>query len=166
RQDYRWINDIAYVDSKDAQHTVAVLECLENKPAADGPSQTTRFKWITNFTVKSTQVIALANEGGRIRWKIENEGFNVQKNGGYGLEHAYTRDATASKVFYLLLQMAHLLAQLIEKGSLFRKAFPAGVGSAQNIARRLLEAWRNCRLTDVQLQHLLAARVQIRFEPP
>ncbi|MEA3340830.1 MAG: transposase family protein, partial [Chloroflexota bacterium] len=53
RQDYRWINDIAYVDSKDAQHTVAVLECLENKPAADGPSQTTRFKWITNFTVKS-----------------------------------------------------------------------------------------------------------------
>ena len=166
QQDYRWSNDILYLDSVGAEHTVAVLECLENKPAADGPGKTTRFKWITNFTVKRNQVIALANEGGRIRWKIENEGFNVQKNGGYGLEHAYTRDAIASKVFYFLLQIAHLLAQLIEKGSLFRQAFPAGVGSAKNIAWRLLEAWRNCRLTDAQVQHLLAVRVQIRFEPP
>ena len=78
--------------------------------------------------------------GGRLRWKIENEGFNVQKNGGYGLEHAYTRNATASKVFYYLLQVAHIIAQLIEHGSLFRKAFPSGVGSAKNIALRLLEA--------------------------
>lgn len=166
RQDYRWSNDISYVDSKGTAHTVAVLKCLENKPAADGARKTTRFKWITNFTVKSNQVRALANEGGRIRWKIENEGFNVQKNGGYGLEHAYTRDATASKIFYYLLQIAHILAQLIEHGSLFRKAFPAGVGSAKNIAGRLLEAWRNCRLTDKQLHHMLTVRVQIRFQPP
>ena len=49
----------------------------------------------------------------------------MQKNGGYALEHAYMTHPTASKVFYLLLQMAHLIAQLIEKGSLFRQAFPA-----------------------------------------
>jgi hypothetical protein len=88
----------------------------------------------------------LANEGGRLRWKIENEGFNVQKNGGYALEHAFTKNPTASKVFYYLLQVAHTIFQLVEKGSLFRQAFPAGVGSAQNIAFRLLEAWRNLRL--------------------
>ena len=104
--------------------------------------------------------------GGRLRWKIENEGFNVQKNGGYGLEHAYTRNATASKVFYYLLQVAHLIAQLIERGSLFHKAFPSGVGSAKNIALRLLEAWRIFRLSDQQLHHMLSVRVQIRFKPP
>ncbi len=80
------------------------------------------------------KVVALANEGGRLRWKIENEGFNVQKNGGYALEHVYGQDATAGKVFYLLLQVAHLLSHLIEHGSLFRKSFPKGVGSAKNIA--------------------------------
>ncbi len=166
QQDFRWMNDISYVDSDDREHTIAVLECLETRPDADGNSKTTRFKWITNFNVKRNNVITLANEGGRLRWKIENEGFNVQKNGGYGLEHAYTRNATASKVFYYLLQIAHIIAQLIEHGSLFRKAFPSGVGSAKNIAFRLLEAWRNFRLTDEQLHHMLSVHVQIRFKPP
>ena len=108
-------------------------------------------------------VIALANQGGRLRWKIENEGFNVQKNGGYALEHPYSQAAVAAKVFYLLLQIAHLLCQLVEQGSLFRKAFPAGVGSAKNLAFRLLEAWRNLRLRAGELPQLFAARLQIRF---
>ena len=107
--------------------------------------------------------IALANEGGRIRWKIENEGFNVQKNGGYDLEHAYTTDPVASKIFYYLLQIAHLITQLIEKGSLFRQAFPTGVGSAKNIAFRLLEGWRSLRVSANRIQHALDARLQIRF---
>jgi len=75
-------------------------------------------------------------------------------------------DPIASKVFYFLLQIAHLLAQLIEKGSLFRQAFPAGVGSAKNIAFRLLEAWRNLRLSANRTQEMLDARLQIRFAPP
>jgi hypothetical protein len=171
QQDYRWVNDITYVDSKNHTHTVGVLECQESKPGTDGQLQTTRFKWITNFTLRShgnqkCQVIAVANDGGRIRWKIENEGFNVQKNGGFNLEHAYTRDPVASKIFYFLLQIAHLLAQLMEKGSLFRQAFPAGVGSAKNLAFRLLEAWRNRPLSAAQIQELLHHRRQIRFAPP
>jgi len=166
QQDYSWINDIDYVDSEKKEHTLSVLQCLESKLNSQGERETTRFKWITNFTVKAKQVITLANEGGRIRWKIENEGFNVQKNGGFDLEHAYTTNSVASKVFYFLLQIAHLIAQLIEKGSLFRKAFPAGVGSAKNIAFRLLEAWRNLRLSANQIQKMLDARCQIRFAPP
>ena len=166
QQGFHWMNDIAYVDSEKREHTVAVIVCLETRPDADGNLRTTRFKWITNFDVKRNTVITLANEGGRLRWKIENEGFNVQKNGGYELEHAYTRNATASKIFYYLLQVAHIIAQLIEHGSLFRKAFPSGVGSAKNIAFRLLEAWRNFRLTDEQLRHILSMRIQIRFHPP
>jgi len=166
KQDFRWVNDIAYVDSDKTEHTLSVIECLESKPDPDGRYKTTRFKWITNFTVKPNRVIALANQGGRLRWKIENEGFNVQKNGGFELEHAYTQDPTASKVFYFLLQIAHTLAQLIDKGSLFRQAFPAGVGSAKNIAFRLLEAWRNLRVTADQLRQTLDVRVQIRFAPP
>jgi hypothetical protein len=168
RQEYRWINDIAYTDSEKKKHTVGVLECVESGPDPKEPSQTktTRFRWITNFTLKDKHVIELANQGGRIRWKIENEGFNVQKNGGFDLEHAYTTDPVASKVFYFLLQIAHLLTQLIEKGSLFRQAFPAGVGSAKNIAFRLLEAWRNLRLSAHRIQEMRDARLQIRFAPP
>jgi len=165
RQDFRWMNDISYVDSEKREHIISVIECLETRPDSKGTRKTTRFKWITNFKVKPNNVITLANEGGRLRWKIENEGFNVQKNGGYALEHAYTKNATAGKVFYYLLQVAYTIFQLVEKGSLFRKAFPAGVGSAKNIAFRLLEAWRNLRLRPEQIRRMLSApRVQIRLD--
>jgi hypothetical protein len=166
KQDYRWINDISYVDSENNEHTVGVLECLEERIDTDGTPKITRFRWITNFNLKINRVIALADRGGRIRWKIENEGFNVQKNGGYNLEHAYTTDPVASKVFYFFLQMAHLIAQLTEKGSLLRRAFPGGVGSAKNIAFRLLEAWRNLRVSADRMKQLLEVRRQIRFAPP
>lgn len=166
KQDFHWVTEIAYVDTEKVEHAVAVIECLETKPDARKILDTTRFKWVTNFNVTATKVIALANQGGRPRWKIENEGFNVQKNGGYALEHRFSEEPTAGKIFYLLLQIAHLLAQLIERGSLFRRAFPNGVGSAKNIALRLLEVWRNLRLDPALLQQMLNARVRVRFVPP
>lgn len=162
-QAFRWMNDLSYIDTERQAHTLAVIECLETEEI-DGQSHTTRFQWVSNFKVTAKQVIPLANQGGRLRWKIENEGFNVQKCGGYALEHAYTQNPTAAKIFYFLLQMAHLLSQLMAHGSLFRQAFPKGVGSAQNLAFRLLEAWRNLRRTPTEVLALLAGRFQIRFD--
>jgi hypothetical protein len=164
KQVFRWMNDISYRDSEKREHIVSVMECLETRPKSNGERKTTRFKWISNLNVKTNNIRILTNQGGRLRWKIENEGFNVQKNGGYALEHAYSRNPTAAKVFYYMLQIAHILAQLIEHGSLFRKAFPAGVGSAKNLAFRLLEAWRNLRLRSGELEQVLSARVQIRLD--
>jgi hypothetical protein len=163
-QNFRWVNNIHYEDSFRKKHTLNVLECLETKLDNRGTLQTTKFKWITNFELNSYNVHIIANKGGRLRWKIENEGFNIQKNGGFELEHAYTKDENASKVFYFLMQIAHLIFQLIEKGSLLKHAFPKGFGSAKNIAFRLLEAWRNFRLEDVNLRQLISRRLQIRFD--
>jgi len=164
KQAFRWVEDIGYVDSDSREHTISVIECLETKPDEKGQPKTTKFKWVTNYGVSQKNAIQLANEGGRIRWKVENEGFNVQKNGGYGLEHAYTNDPTSGKIFYFLLQIAHMLAQLLDKGSLLKKAFPGGFGSAKNLAFRLLEAWRNVRLSNEAIQAMLHAQFQIRFE--
>lgn len=163
-QDYRWVNGIGYVDTEQREHTLSVLRCLETKPGKDGSSKTTRFQWVTNFKVTRQSALELAAHGGRDRWRIENEGFNVQKNGGFELEHAYSNNWVASKIYYLLLQMASTLFQLIQRGSLFRKAFPKGVGSARNIAFRLLEAWRNLRLSQSFFDRIRSERFQIRFD--
>ena len=162
KQEFLWVNDISYVDSDKREHTISVLECLETKPEKD-KMKTTKFKWVTNHRIHKNNVIALANEGGRLRWKIENEGFNIQKTGGYKLEHAYSKDETASKIFYYLLQLACIIAQLIEKGSLLKKKFPKGVGSLKNIAFRLLETWRNLRISSDELHAMLSERIHIRF---
>lgn len=49
---------------------------------------------------------------GRGRWKIENEGFNNQKNGIYDIEHLNSRNSNAMKNHYLLIQIAVVLMQL------------------------------------------------------
>jgi hypothetical protein len=159
-QEYRWENDIEYCDSEKRVHHANLVECVEEKE--DGTK--TKHLWITNIKATPSTIDAIANHGGRLRWKIENEGFNVQKNGGYNLEHAYSRDPNARKVFYLLLQIAHLIFQLIEKGSLFRKAFPKGFGSQRNLAKRLLEAWRNLQISSCDFCDLGEGRFQIRFD--
>ena len=91
-----------------------------------------------------------------MRWKIENEGFNLQKTGGFALEHVFSQDENAHKVFCLLLQLALTFFQLMAKSALFIQAFPKGVGALKNIAFRLLEAWRNLRLEDQAFLALLA----------
>jgi hypothetical protein len=66
-QAYRWMDEIAYVDTQGKEHLVSVLECLETKPGDQGERQTTKFKWLTNFTPSIRTVSLLANEGGRLR---------------------------------------------------------------------------------------------------
>jgi len=165
QQQYRWVDGIAYVDSEKRVHTVTVIECRETRPPAGGsPVPTYTWKWVTNRPVTERTVVTLAQDGGRLRWKVENEGFNVQKNGGYGLEHGYSTQVMAGKNFYFLLQIAHLLAQLLEKGSLLRPTLATECGSAKNLAFRLLEAWRNAALTAAALAQILGTRRQIRFD--
>src|SRR5512136_1148167 len=164
KQAFRWADDIAYTDSEKKEHTLSVIECLETKPDKEGAKQTTKFKWVTNCRVSCKNVTTLSNDGGRMRWKIENEGFNVQKTGGYELEHAYTNDPNSAKVFYLLLQIAHLLAQLLYKATLLKRDLLDGLGSAKNLAFRLLEAWRNVRMDRADITAFFQTRFQIRFD--
>jgi hypothetical protein len=163
-QEFHWARQIDYLDSQDRHHILNVVTCKESKPTRRGDTSTTTFKWLTNFIPTTHNVDTLANQAGRLRWKVENEGFNIQKNGGFNLQHPYSQDDTARKVFYYLLQIAHLLFQLLEKGSLFRQAFPQGVGSLRNIASRLLEGWRNLRLSPSAFCGLYSGRYQIRFD--
>ena len=87
--------------------------------------------------------------GCRLARKSEKEGFSRQKNSGLILEHVYSTDPENWKAYYLLLQIAFILVQLVERGSLLRRlAAEAGrpvwklFGSLKNVARRLLESVR------------------------
>jgi hypothetical protein len=45
-----------------------------------------------------------------------------------------------------------------------KRDFPHGFGSAKNMAFRLLEAWRNARMTQADITVALQKRFQIRFD--
>jgi len=157
KQNYRWINEIYYKDCKKNEHDINVIECIETKK-----NKSTKFKWVTNFNVSDKNIVTIANRGGRIRWKIENEGFNVQKNGGTKLEHAYSNNEYASKIFYYLLQISHIISQLLSKGSLLNNL--AKFGSVKNMCFKLLEAWRNVCFPDNLFKSIANKKFQIRFD--
>jgi hypothetical protein len=161
-QTFRWVKEINYTDTEKNEHTLDVIECLETGEKAKGVACTKKFKWVTNLSASERNVVKLTYNGGRLRWKIENEGFNVQKNGGYGLTHMYSNNDNSSKIFHFLMQIAHLWMQLLVKGGM-RRWFPKGVGSVKNVAFRLLEGWRNTRLPRGILQWITGWRFQIRF---
>jgi len=106
-------------------------------------------RWITNVKPNESNAFDLARTG-RLRWKIENEGTNTQKNGGYEMEHVYGRKKHAWKNYYLLLQISQLLNDLVRFSNLIAKAadsaeatFSEMYGTIRNFARRLIEAFRN-----------------------
>ncbi len=107
--------------------------------------------------------MSLGNRGGRCRWKIENEGFNIQKNGGFNLEHAYSTGEKQIKNFYVLLQIAHLILQLLERGSLLPQDARRLFGSLANLARRLAESIRNVLIPADAVDAAKAAQIQIRI---
>lgn len=74
---------------------------------------TREFKWITNFEITKKNAAKLANAG-RLRWKIENQGFNRQKRWQGHLEHACSWNAQAQKNHYLMQQIADFMRQLYE----------------------------------------------------
>lgn len=163
RQVFGWVNDLSYTDSEGRTHQVHALLCEET---VDGKTQT--YSWLTNKRLSSQNVVAVATDGGRVRFKIENQGFNIQKNSGLNLEHAYSTGTDTLKSFYYLLQIAHLFTQMFEMGSLLGNlarrygSTPVGLfGSLKNLAQRLLECFRYCQL-DQQVFNP-TSRFQIRL---
>lgn len=81
----------------------------------DVDQEYTKFMFMSTIKVNETNIKALFGAG-RLRWKIENEGFNEQKNGTLKMHHKMNRtNLYALKNYYTCLQIAHLIMQLISR---------------------------------------------------
>ena len=102
-KDYEYVTGLDYQEEK-----VNVIRYTEKK-------KETEFVYITDLAITNKNIQATINIGRR-RWQIENEGFNIQKNGTFDIGHLYSKNQTAIKGHYLMIQIAHILRQLLEKG--------------------------------------------------
>ncbi len=80
------------------------------------------------------------------------------------MEHLYIRNYNGMKCIYLLLQIAHIINQLIEKGNLLSKEIKKALGSIYEIAQRLLEELRYFFFEPGEFEQLITKRIQIRFD--
>ena len=107
KQTYRWVNAIEY-----GKFSLNWVECIEELTNKDGTVSIGRFVHVTNLPL-DRDAAAKVSKAGRLRWRIENEGFNDQKNGGYNLGHKFSRVSfNAMKNYYQCLQIAHIINQL------------------------------------------------------
>ena len=80
----------------------------------------------------------------RGRWKIENEGFNNQKNGIYEIEHLNSRNRNAMKNHYLLTQISDIIMQVYLAWSPLHKEIKQSI---KNTSSMLLESFRRLTIT-------------------
>jgi len=116
------------------------------------------FTFITSFKITKKNYKDIVFYG-RTRWRIENEGFNEQKNHGYNLEHVFSENYTAMKNHYYLIQIAHMIAQMFEKSSVINKKMKI---ATKVLFEKLKTYFLKIRLT-VEDMELSNKRFQIRF---
>ena len=111
-RDFSWLSKLKY-----RNHSLNFLECIEEEINSKGNKKFKKFAHLTNFSINNNNISATSTAG-RLRWKIENEGFNIQKNHGYAMKHKYSRISyTAIKNYYQCLQIGHIINQRTEINS-------------------------------------------------
>ena len=164
-QRFNWVTEVDYHG-----HTLNWLVCVETvSPSASDTSETepkaTRFVHITDLPI-NTRNVAGTSQTGRLRWKIENEGFNTLKNGGYGMEHQYARKSyTALKNYFQFMQMAHIIHQLMTLTTRFQEKFMCAKNhpTLKNLWRDLVAAMQWFEFDEQELKNRINARQQFRF---
>ena len=143
-KDYEYITKLDY-----AGYKVNVARYIDTK-------KNTEFTYITDLSINNKNIENTIYVG-RKRWKIENEGFNIQKNGTFDIGHLYSRNQIAIKVHYLLIQMAHIIRQLLEKGSIKLKEL--------NIKIKEISLLIKTKLTSFYTTNLeVHKKIQLRFD--
>lgn len=126
-----YVNEIDYRGKQ-----VNMLRFWEEK-VLKGETVRKEFQWLTSMRLTKRNAEKTA-EAGRKRWKIENEGFNRQKNWQGDITHACSFNANAMKNHYLMMQTADMIKQLYEWFFLKKK----GVEKRQkNISSELLASF-------------------------
>ena len=127
------------------------IETRENK--------TTIFNYITDLLIDNYNIEEIVIIG-RKRWKIENEGFNEQKNGTYKISHLCSRFENALKIHYLFIQIAHTIRQLLELGSIVYKEVKRFV-TKKEISKAIIDTLISSLITNLESLDL---NFQLRFD--
>lgn len=143
KENYEYVTGLDYQEEK-----VNIIKHIDVE-------RDTEFIYMTDLSISNKNIKETINIGRR-RWKIENEGFNIQKNGTFDIGHLYSKNSTAIKVHYLLIQIAHIIRQLIEKGLKLIKELKLKMKEiSQNIKQKLISSITNLEVHE---------KVQLRFD--
>jgi hypothetical protein len=146
---HQWVTEIKYKG-----HILNWIKTEENNK---------KYVFVTSLKI-TKKTSAQISFSGRLRWKIENEGFNDQKNGGYELKHKYSEvNLNATKNYYQALQIAHMINQLVVLGQKLKSYIKKKI-TIKHLWTELLAFLKYGSVDGEYLKQLLEKRIQIRLE--
>lgn len=146
---------IQYENEIVAKHRTVNLLRSEKR---DAKQNITQFQYLTSYSMTNKRAVEIERIG-RARWKIENEGFQRQKEHRYYIGHTFSKNYRAMKNHYLLAQLADILMQLYEHGAAVWKRMPCQI---KEISSLLLASISSRFLTEEDIAQL-GKPIRIRF---
>lgn len=146
-----WENEIDYREKK----INVIRQIIKNKKT----EKYSIWMWITNREITKKNLYKIIYCA-RLRDYIENQGFKEQKvTSGIDLEHVYSKNINAIKVIYIIIQITHLVLQIIEHSDICGD-FGKKYGSVKVFRRKFY-----AHLTEKQINiELIQTKIQIRFD--
>lgn len=146
-----WENNIDYKGKK----INVIRQITKNKKT----EKYSKWMWITNREITRKNLYKIIYCA-KLRDYIENQGFREQKiTSGIDLEHVYSKDIKAIKVIYTIIQITHLMLQIIEHSDIcgdFNKKY----GSVK-VFRRKFYAHLTEQIVNIEL---IQIKIQIRYD--
>ena len=146
-----WENDIDYKGKK----INVIRQITKDKETG----KYSKWMWITNREITRNNLYKIIYCA-KLRDYIENQGFREQKiTSGIDLEHVYSKDIKAIKVIYTIIQITHLILQIIEHSNICGE-FNKKYGSVKVFRRKFY-----AHLTETYINiELIQIKIQIRFD--
>ena len=146
-----WENEIDYREKK----VNVIRQIIKDKKTG----KCSTWMWITNRKITKKNLYKIIYCA-KLRDYIENQGFKEQKvTSGMDLEHVYSKNIKAIAVIYTIIQITHLILQIIEHSDICGK-FSKKYGSAKVFRRKFY-----AHLTETSINiELIQTKIQIRFD--
>lgn len=148
RGDGTFYNHVGILSDKTEEMNVFEYNCVKMEK---GKEKKVHFQWITDIELTKRNLEEMI-KAGRDRWKIENEGFNNQKNGIYDIKHLNSHNNNAMKNHYLLTQITDILMQLYLAWNPLVKEIKQSI---KNTSSRLLKSFCRQPVTDEGVHYIL-----------
>lgn len=146
-----WENEVDYRGKKIS----VIRQITKNKETG----KYSKWMWITNKEINKKNVYKIIYCA-KSRDYIENQGFREQKvTSGIDLEHVYSKNIKAIKVIYTIIQITHLIMQIIEHSDICGE-FNKKYGSVKVFRRKFYAHLTETELNIEQIQ----IKIQIRFD--
>jgi len=152
-EEHRWVNNIEYKRSETSKSRSYYVNVLQST-FWDAQGKKSFWRWVTNIRIHENNAAEIATHG-RLRWKQENEGFNEEKNGGYDLEHQYSKNWQAQKCWIQLLLIAAIIMNLFYRTTCLSQDVRNNLGGIRKLGKRLLEAIRWMKVSPQQVSDWL-----------